>query len=76
LDLVQALNEDDSDRFETIEHEMRNLNQQMHKVLNLYNTGNEGTYVNVDDLPLIGDLFEEVLTESPTVYNVLWSYTG
>jgi hypothetical protein len=60
LELVQALNEDDSERFESIECEMRDLNQQMHKVLKLYKTGMEGKYVDVDDLPLFGDLVGEV----------------
>ena len=65
LDLVQALNEDDSDRFEKVETEMRQLNQQMHQVLKSRNTDDEGKYVNVDDLPLFGSLCEEVPLADP-----------
>ena len=60
LDLVQALNDDDSDLFENIEHQMRQLNQQMHEVLKSHKTKDDGKFVGVDDLPLNETLMEEL----------------
>ncbi len=52
LELVQALNEDNSTLFEELEGKMRRLNQLMHQVLQERKEERRTDFVGVDDLPL------------------------
>jgi hypothetical protein len=52
MKLVQALNEDDPDLFDSVEDHMRNLNRQMHEVMGEYQARENPGFVGVDDLPL------------------------